>query len=266
MRRDPGLFLAAALLVFAATTAGMAGLGLVGAHHAQLVADPHLPPGRGLPLGTDALGRDLLARSVQAARVSLGAGVVGATLTLLVGTALGLTAGLSAATGRPRLDAALVALADLFSAVPPFVVLLAVGLLLGGGTGTVGVAVATAAWPVVFRTVRQESRRIRDAGYCRASALMGASEASIASEHVLPNLAPLLGTTFVLQFGWTIQAEALLGWLGLSHPALPSWGRMIGEAVAYLPRGLVMPLLAAAVPLTVTVLAAQLVADRLSAR
>ncbi len=266
MRRDPGLFVAAAVLVFMAVTAGMAGLGLLGAHHAELVAEPMQAPGRGLPLGSDALGRDLLARTVQAARVSLGAGLLGAALTLVVGTGLGLGAGLAPAAGRPRVDAGLVALADLFSAVPPFVTLLAVGLLLGGGTGTVGVAVAAAAWPVVFRSVRQESRRVRDAGYCRASEVMGASEGAIAREHVLPHLAPLLGTAFVLQLGWAIQAEALLGWLGLSHPELPSWGRMIAEAVAYLPRGLVLPLLTAAVPLTVTVLAAQLLADRLSAR
>jgi ABC-type dipeptide/oligopeptide/nickel transport system permease subunit len=82
--------------------------------------------------------------------------------------------------------------------------------------------------------------------------------------HVLPNLTPLLSTSFALIFVWAVKAEAVLGYLGLSAVEWPSWGRIMADGGSELARGIWWPVVGAALPLALLVLSVQVLADRLS--
>jgi peptide/nickel transport system permease protein len=252
--------LAAATLAAFVLVALAAALGLVGADFHAFVADPYAPPAPGLWLGADALGRDLGARVVQGAQVSLVVGVGGALLTLGVGGLLGALAGLRGGL----VDRALVALTDAVAAIPPLIALLGGALILGPGVASVIVVIGLSQWTGVFRSVRAEARRLRVADFVRAAEAMGAGWGHQLRAHLLPHLAPLLLTSAVLYFVHAIKVEALLAFFGQSAQELPSWGGLLAECGSELARGIWWPLVGASVPLALLVLAAQVVADRLS--
>ena len=108
--------------------------------------------------------------------------------------------------------------------------LLGVGMAMGPGIGSVVAAIVATQWIGTFRSVRSEAQRIRSADFLRAAEAMGASASDRIVHHVVPNLVPLLSTAFALQLVFAVQAEAVLGYLGLSAQDLPSWGRMLLDA------------------------------------
>lgn len=238
----------------------LAALGLVGADFFSFVAEPYAPPGAGLWLGADALGRDLGARVLQGARVSLLVGLGGAALTLALG---GLLGGLAGLRGGP-LDRALVALADALAAIPAIIALLGVAMLLGPGLPTVVAAIGLTQWTGLFRSVRAEAQRLRAADFYRAAEAMGAGRRHQLRHHLLPHLRPLLLTSAVLHFVHAVKVEAVLAFFGLSSAELPSWGGLLAECGGESTRGIWWPLLGASAPLALLVLAAQVLADRLA--
>lgn len=238
-----------------------AALGLVAADFHAFVADPHAPPGPGLWLGADALGRDLGARAIQGARVSLTVGTGGSILTLAIGGLLGGLAGLRGGA----VDRLLVALTDAVAAIPPLITLLGASLLLGAGVLPVILAIGLSQWPAIFRSIRAEARRLRRADFVRAAEAMGAGLGHQLRVHLIPHLAPLLGTSAVLYFVHAVKVEAVLAFFGQSSQELPSWGLLLSECGSELARGIWWPLAAASAPLALLVLAAQVLADRLAA-
>ncbi|MEZ4383220.1 MAG: ABC transporter permease subunit [Nannocystaceae bacterium] len=254
-----GSVAAAALAAFVGVAVAAA-LGLVGADSQAFVAEPYAPPTAGLWLGADALGRDLGARVLQGAQVSLVVGVCGSLLTLAIGGLLGALAGLRGGL----VDRALVALTDAVAAIPPLLTLLGGALILGPGVRAVILVIGLSQWTGVFRSVRAEARRLRAADFVRAAEAMGAGWIHQLRAHLLPHLAPLLLTSAVLYFVHAIKVEALLAFFGQSAQELPSWGGLLAECGSELARGIWWPLVGASVPLAAVVLAAQVVADRLS--
>jgi peptide/nickel transport system permease protein len=250
------IVLATIVLAAVAAAAGLAGDGW-----RELSAWPHRAPDGEHWLGTDVLGRDVAARVLQGARVSLAAGLGAALATTAIGAASGTLAGLRGG----GVDRLLVALADALASVPALIAIVGLGLCLGPGLPTVIAAIALTQWVSVFRAVRVEAARLRRADFVRAAEAMGASWVHQLRVHVVPNLAPLLTTSFGLAFVWAVQAEAVLGWLGLSSADLPSWGRIMAEGTSELARGIWWPVVGAAAPLAALVLAVQAIADRLSA-
>ena len=248
-----------ALLVVAASGAA---LDLWGADYAALQTAPYERPSAAHPLGTDALGRDLWARTLQGARLSVFTGLAAALGTVLIGAVVGAAAGLVGG----RLDRACTGLADTIASIPAVVALLGLGLALGPGLRSVAVAIAVSQWPGCFRAVRAEAARLRTATFVRAARAMGASPTWIVRRHVLPHLRPLVGTTLAIQLAWSIKAEALLGFFGLSDPHLPSWGRILAESSNEIGRGIWWPLAAAGLPLAIVVFAAQVLADEVDTR
>jgi len=237
-----------------------AALGLVGAEHQAFVADPYAPPGEGLWLGADSLGRDLGARVIQGAQVSLLVGLGGALLTLGIGGLLGALAGLRGG----GLDRLLVAVTDAVAAIPPLIALLGGALILGPGVTSVILVIGLSQWTGVFRSVRAEAARLRGADFVRAAQAMGAGFGHTLRVHLLPHLAPLLLTSAVLNFVHAIKVEAVLAYFGQSAQELPSWGSLLAECGSELARGIWWPLVGASVPLALLVLVAQVLADRLS--
>lgn len=234
-------------------------LGLVAGGYAAAVGPEYMAPGPGAWLGTDALGRDLLARAIQGTRVSLAVGGLGALGMVAIGAGLGALAGVR---GR-AVDRSLVAVADAFAAVPPLVVLLAAALVATPGVVAAALAIACTQWTGVFRSVRAEALRVRASDHDRASVAMGAGTWHRVRWHLGPQLRPVLRTAVVLAFVYAVKVEAVLAYFGASEPDLPSWGRMLAESGSELARGIWWPTLAASVPLALLVLCAQVLADEL---
>lgn len=249
----------AVVLGFALLALGAA-LGLYAGDHARAVGPEHLSPRPGVWLGTDALGRDLLARAIQGARVSLAVGGGAALGVVALGGLLGALAGLRGGWT----DRLLAGLTDAVAAVPPVVVLLGAALLRSPGVITAIAAISLTQWTGVFRSVRAEALRLRAADHDRAAVAMGAGALHRLRWHLFPRLRPLLVTALVLSFVYAVKVEALLAYFGASAQELPSWGRLLAESGSELARGIWWPTAAASVPLALLVLCAQVLADRLS--
>jgi peptide/nickel transport system permease protein len=218
-----------------------------------------LPPGPGRPLGTDLLGRDVLARLLWGGRWTLGMGL-GA---LGVAVGLGLLAGLVAGTFGGWIETALMRLVDALLAFPSLLLAMAAVALLGPGVGSVAIAVGLAAAPAYARVARSAALAVRAQPYVEAARAVGCSGWRIMVRHVLPNAAAPLVAFAAAQLGWVLLNGAALNFLGLGvRPGAPEWGAMLAEGRGYLrdgPWASTFPGLA----LTLTVLAANLVGDGL---
>ncbi|MCS7178073.1 MAG: ABC transporter permease [Anaerolineae bacterium] len=227
-----------------------------------LTTDPSralLPPGSGGLLGTDFLGRDVLARLLWGGRWTLGMGVGALTLAVVIGLPLGLAAG----SAGGWLDGFLMRLVDAWLAFPGLLLAMAGVAVLGPGLSSVTVAVGLAAAAPYARVVRAAARAIRAQPYIEAARAIGASPWRIALRHILPNTAPALLAFAATQLGWVLLNGAALHFLGLGvPPGVPEWGAMLAEGRAYLrdaPWAAVFP----GAALTLTILAANLLGDRL---
>lgn len=182
-------------------------------------------PGGGLHLlGTDRLGRDLLARTLLAGRISLAVGIAGALLAGALGVAVGAIAGWR----RGPVDRTLMALTDALLAIPRLVLLLLCVALWEPGLRTVVIVLAATGWMGIARLTRAEVIAARGRPYVDAAQALGARSRRTLWRHVLPNaLGPALVAT-AMGVGGAIMLEAGLSFLGLGvQPPAASWGNMI---------------------------------------
>lgn len=251
------------LLALYALVAAAAALGWLGADHAvQQPGMEGLPPGRAAWLGTDHLGRDVLARVLQGARIALAVGVLAAGLSVGLGALLGVLAGWF----RGPLDGAALWLGGAVAAIPAVLLILAIGFMLGRGFASVFLAIGLVSWVGVFRLVRAEVMRQRSRDYVLAARAAGAGAGRVLAVHVVPHLLPLLALQFALHFVYAVKTEVVVSFLGVGMVEEPSWGAMIAFAADDLLRGRWWPLAAATVALFGLVLAVQRLADRLRDR
>ena len=225
VRSPPGA-LGAALLAAGALAALLAPL-LCPADPLDIVGRPLTPPFADplVPLGTDRLGRDILAGLVHGARASLATALAVAALALLGGGAVGTVAGYRGGWT----DEALMRVADAVQAVPSFVLALALVSVAGPTQPAIVAALAASAWTGPARVVRAGILSLRERPYVEASRLVGRPPLAIAFTVVLPNaLTPLLALAAVIVAAAILQ-EAALSFLGLGNPNAASWGAMIAE-------------------------------------
>jgi peptide/nickel transport system permease protein len=183
------------------------------------------------PLGTDQLGRDVLSRVLYGARISLGIGLLGMTIGLVLGTTVGLIAGFL----RGRTDEALMLLVDTNLALPTIVLALTAIALFGTGLVTLILVVGISGWEQYARLGRGMVLSAREQLYVEAARVAGVGPGRLLTRHILPNVAAPLIVLATLQLTGVILLEASLSFLGVGvQPPTPSWGSMVGEGRDYL--------------------------------
>ena len=227
----------------------------------DIVARPLTPPFVNplVPLGTDRLGRDILAGLVHGARGTLMTAALVAAIALCIGAAVGTTAGYIGGI----VDEALMRIADATQTVPGFVLALALVSVAGPSRPVIVLAIAAGAWTGPARIVRAEVLSLKERPFVEASRLVGRSPLGIAFEVVLPNaLNPLIALAAVI-VALAILSESALSFLGLGDPNVASWGAMIAEGRSVM-RTAPHVIMAPGLAVMATVLAVSLVGEGLS--
>ncbi len=190
------------------------------------------PPGTpGHPLGTDQLGRDLLARVLHGARLALFIGVCTVVVTAIGGGLLGLVAGFV----ERWPSAVLMRLADVQLSFPFILLALTINAIVGLGLRNIVLSLAAAGWVVYARVVRGEVLSIKQRDFVHAAAALGVGRARLLFRHVLPNVAPSIIVVASLQFSQFVVAEAAISFLGFGiQPPTPAWGSMLSESRDFL--------------------------------
>jgi peptide/nickel transport system permease protein len=226
LRRHPTGLVGAAIILLLVLTAVFAPLvapydPLDAAFRARLVS-----PSPAHPFGTDNLGRDILSRVIFGTRLSLWAGVVAVAISLVGGTIVGIVSGYY----RGPIDAMLMALTDLFLALPGILVSMVFIFSFGPSLTNVALAVGLASIPYYARIARGSVLSAREQVYVEAARVLGASDRSIMFRHVLPNvIAPIL-VVATLGLGSTILIIASLSFLGLgAQPPSSEWGAIVSD-------------------------------------
>jgi ABC-type dipeptide/oligopeptide/nickel transport system permease subunit len=210
-------------------------------------------------MGTDTLGRDLLSRVIYGGRISLSIGVLVQLFALLVGLPLGAWAGYYGGT----VDNLIMRLVDGMMAFPSTLLAILIMVTLGPGYLNVLLAMVVVGWPSITRLVRGQFLNIRDQEYVLASKAIGASEARVIFQHILPNsLGPII-VAITLGIPATIFREAGLSFIGIGIvPPTPSWGQMVGESYLAIQSAWYQPVFPA-LTLGLTILALTFVGDGL---
>lgn len=189
---------------------------------------------KGMLLGTDALGRDVLSRVIYGARVSLSAGFVAVGIATFFGIILGVTAGYYGGA----VDAAVMRIVDIMFAFPALLLAIVIVAVIGQGLGKAMVAIGIVYTPQMARIVRSSVLYIKEMEYIEVQKAIGSSNWRIILRHVLPNsVAPVIvyGT---LMLATAILDCAALGFLGLgAQPPTPEWGAMLSKSYSYIVSG-----------------------------
>jgi peptide/nickel transport system permease protein len=239
-----------------------------------------LPPGKGYLLGTDNLGRDVLARAIHGARVSLTVGLAA----MLTASVIGVTVGLLAGYYGGRLDLGLMRLTEMGMTIPAILLAIAFAALMDGkvvhlhpaslpwhfldvelkrGMISLFLIIGMVCWPGMVRVIRAQVLSLKDREYVVAARALGATHRQVIFWHVLPNVMPNVIVLTALNMANTIMLEAGLGYLGIGvPPPAPTWGSMIGDGQPYFisaPHIVIVPGLA----IVITVLAFNLLGQGL---
>ena len=193
------------------------------------------------PLGTDQLGRDLLARMIAGGKVSVSVGFTAMFLSLILGTLIGVLAG-----QFKRLDGPLMRFTDLFLALPLLPLLLVMVMLFretlsmrfGPEAGTfilIVTAIGVTSWMNTARIVRADVLALKELEFVAAARSIGTKPSKIISRHILPNVLSPIMVSATLGIANAIITESALSFLGLGFPPdFPTWGRLLFDAVDYL--------------------------------
>ncbi len=177
------------------------------------------------PLGSDTVGRDILAGLVHGSRVSLLIGLVSTLVALLVGVPLGAISGYFGGW----VDAALMRVTEFFQTIPSFALAIVIVSILQPSVGSIVLAIAIVSWPPVARLVRGEVLSVRTRDYVQAAIVTGQPVHKVILTEVLPNVVSPVIVLASLMTATAILLESSLSFLGLGDPNVMSWGYMVGS-------------------------------------
>jgi peptide/nickel transport system permease protein len=197
----------------------------------DLAGKPFTPPFEDatLPLGSDYLGRDLLAGMVVGGRATLLVGLAAASITVTIGLTVGALAGYFGGW----VDEVLSRFTEIFQVMPSLLFAMVLMTLFDPSLLTAIIAIGMVTWTSTARLARAEFMRLRKLEYVSAARAMGAGPLRLMLKEILPNAAPPLIVSATLIIGVAILFEAGLSFLGLSDPNVMSWGLMIGANRKY---------------------------------
>ncbi|WP_270648128.1 oligopeptide ABC transporter permease [Paeniclostridium hominis] len=185
------------------------------------------PPSGEHLLGTDDLGRDVLARLLYGGRVSLLVGVFATMLQVMIGTILGVLAGYFGGA----IDAIIMRIVDIVMCFPFFIVAIALAAIVGPSVVNLIIIIAILSWTDIARIVRSEVLSIKERDFIMASKAIGFNNLDIILKHIIPNVLSSILVATTLSMATAILMEASLSFLGMGvKPPMPSWGNMLTAA------------------------------------
>ncbi len=197
----------------------------------DMVWAPFSPPGvDGFLLGTDYLGRDLLAALIHGSRVSIVIGLAAASVSIVIGVTVGALAGFY----RGWVEELLMRITEFFQVLPTLLFSMVIVALFGASLPMITIAIGVVSWTAVARVTRSEFLRIRELEYVMASRASGATNSKLMFRVILPNALPPIIVQAALMVGSAILFEAGLSFLGLTDPNIVSWGQVIGSNRQYI--------------------------------
>ncbi|MEO0679344.1 MAG: ABC transporter permease [Pseudomonadota bacterium] len=198
----------------------------------SLAGRPMSPPGSDWLMGTDTLGRDILAGIVHGARTSLLIGLVATIVAVIFGTFMGALAGYYGGW----MDEILMRLTEVFQTIPSFVFAILLVAIMSPSIQSIIIAIAVVSWPPLARLVRGEVLGLRNREFVQANILMGMPDWKIIVVQILPNcLSPIIVAGSLL-VATAILIESALSFLGLGDPNVMSWGFQVGAGRSVLRR------------------------------
>jgi peptide/nickel transport system permease protein len=235
----------------------------------EMMKSRNKPPSLASPLGTDQLGRDMLARMMAGGQVSLAVGLVAMLISIFIGSTIGVLAGYFR-----RLDGPLMRMTDLFLSLPLLPLLLVMMMLfrdalagtLGPELGTfilIVTAIGVTSWMQSARIVRGEVLALKEREFVLAARSIGTTPRRMILRHILPNVVSPIMVAATLGIAAAIITESALSFLGLGFPPdFPTWGRLLYDGVQYMqiyPERVIWPGLA----ISLTVLSVNYIGDGL---
>lgn len=201
----------------------------------QGLGDPNIlekyqPPGSEHLLGTDYLGRDVLARLFFGGRSSLSVGLLVVFIAVVIGTPLGAIAGYYGGW----LDELIMRVTDIFLSFPPLLLAIAIASALGSGFVNTMIAIAITWWPWYTRLVRAQTISLREQYFIEAARSMGISDTKIIIRHILPNVLTPVLVQGTMDVGSAILTGTAVNFIGLGvQPPTADWGNMISQGRIY---------------------------------
>jgi peptide/nickel transport system permease protein len=227
----------------------------------DIVAQPLLAPGQDPQywLGTDSLGRNVLAELVHGSRASLAIGATAALIGVAIGTLIGALAGYFGGW----VDDSLMRVTELFQTTPSFLFVIVIVSIGHPSMTTIALAIGVTSWPTITRLVRAEFRALGQSDFVMAARSLGFGHARIIWREMLPNALPPIIVTTSVMLATAILMESALSFLGMGDPNVVSWGSMIGDGREMLRTALYLTALPGGA-LVLTVLALNLLGDGLN--
>lgn len=208
-------------------------LALIGSEEAALKQNlrlgiPNQPPGKlpGYLLGTDALGRDILARTLVGGRISILVALVSVCIAAVIGTTIGVVSGYVGG----RIDLVLMRFVDIVLSFPVILLLIVVAYMVGPGLVTMMVMIGAVTWAQGARIIRGQVLALRETAFIEAARVIGVSTPRMIVSHVLPNIVAPLVVYATFNVATVVVFEASLSYLGLGvQPPTPSWGNLVQQ-------------------------------------
>jgi len=188
---------------------------------------PHnAPPSLAYPFGTDHFGRSVLTQVIWGARVSLLVGAIATLGALLIGSAIGLSAGFFGG----RVDGILMRLTDWFMVIPWLGLALVLAAIMGKGLVSIITVIVITSWAFPARVIRAQSWAVSSRPFVERARAIGSRDSHIIATHILPNSMPIIFTQMVITGASAIYTESLLSFLGMGDPNSVSWGTTLEDA------------------------------------
>ena len=193
------------------------------------VEDMLLPPSAEHLLGTDDMGRDILANLISGSRISLLIGITATAISMLIGCAIGIVSGYFG----QRIDQILMRFTDFFLVIPWLPLMMVLAAVLGTSIWNIIFVIGITSWAGTARVVRAQTLSVKERQFVERTISLGASSRHIMIHHILPNVFPLVFANTVLVASVAIVSETTLSFLGLGDPSRASWGMMLHYATSF---------------------------------